>query len=106
MLHKASVLPRDRKHGMYCGGVVNWRTWVLHHVAKALGLHVKLEGFPLGTSRNLDRQSVEGSIANYQNSAVAQQLAAQTLFNSGALVRTPQNSTAAQFLGPKPTTGK
>ncbi|MBA1156919.1 hypothetical protein [Microvirga mediterraneensis] len=38
----------------FCGGFVSWRLIVLHHVAKALGLLVKVEGFPYGTTRNLD----------------------------------------------------
>jgi hypothetical protein len=59
MLHKESILPRNDSVGCYCGGVVNWRTAIIHYVAKAVGLHVKIEGFPLGTSRNLDRQSVD-----------------------------------------------
>ena len=59
MLHKANVLPRNERHGCYCGGVVNWRTAVVHYVAKAVGLHVKIEGMPLGTSRNLDRSVVD-----------------------------------------------
>jgi hypothetical protein len=59
MLHKESVLPRDKDNDCYCGGVVNWRTAVVHYVAKAVGLMVKIEGMPLGTSRNLDRQSVD-----------------------------------------------
>jgi len=58
MLHKESILPRNESVGCYCGGVVNWRTAVVHYVAKAVGLHVKVEGFPLGTARNLDRQYV------------------------------------------------
>lgn len=37
----------------FCGGLINWRLVVLHHVARALGLLVKVEGFPYGTSRNL-----------------------------------------------------
>lgn len=61
MLHKESTLPRDQKCGCYVGGIVNWRTAVVHYVAKAVGLHVKVEGFPLGTSRNLDRNSVDAS---------------------------------------------
>lgn len=61
MLHKQSILPRNEKVGCYCGGVVNWRVAVIHYVAKAVGLHVKIEGFPLGTSRNLDRHSIGAS---------------------------------------------
>lgn len=37
----------------FSGGFANWRLLVLHHVARALGLLVKVEGFPYGTSRNL-----------------------------------------------------
>ncbi len=36
----------------YTGGATNWRLVVLHWVAKALGLLVKVEGFPLGSTRN------------------------------------------------------
>lgn len=54
-MHKESVLPRNKRHGSYCGGVVNWRTAVIHYVAKAVGLLVKVEGIPLGTSRNLEK---------------------------------------------------
>lgn len=53
-MHKKSVLPRN-ENGHYCGGVVNWRTAVIHYVAKAVGLLVKVEGMPLGTSRNLEK---------------------------------------------------
>lgn len=60
MLHLESVLPRHKVHGCYTGGVVNWRTRAVHLVAKAVGLCVKIEGMPLGTSRNLDRTSVSG----------------------------------------------
>lgn len=59
MLHKENVLPRQKEVGCYCGGVVNWRTAIIHYVAKAVGLHVKVEGMPLGTSRNLDRSSID-----------------------------------------------
>lgn len=59
MLHRADVLPRHPRIGCYCGGVVNWRTAIIHYVAKAVGLHVKIEGMPLGTSRNLERSSVD-----------------------------------------------
>lgn len=55
MLHKASVLPRNEKFNAYVGGVVNWRTAIIHFVASAVGLLVKVEGMPLGTSRNLER---------------------------------------------------
>lgn len=63
MLHKANVLPRNERHGCYCGGVVNWRTAVVHYVAKAVGLHVKIEGMPLGTNRNLE--PVERGCSSY-----------------------------------------
>lgn len=39
----------------FSGGFVSWRLCVLHAVAKTLGLLVKVEGFPYGTSRNLIR---------------------------------------------------
>lgn len=62
MQHKNSVLPRATGIGCYCGGVVNWRTFIIHWVAKAVGLHIKIEGMPLGTIRNLDKGSVESSM--------------------------------------------
>lgn len=62
MQHKASVLPRHPSHNSYCGGVVNWRTAIVHYVAKAVGLLVKVEGMPLGSDRNLER--VSHGIAN------------------------------------------
>lgn len=55
MPHSERVLPRNSELGCYCGGVVNWRTAVVHYAAKAVGLHVKIEGMPLGTNRNLER---------------------------------------------------
>ncbi len=64
MQHKENVLPRNPKHGCYTGGIVNWRAAVIHHVAKALGLLVKIEGMPLGTARNLDQSSVESGLAH------------------------------------------
>ena len=60
-MHKERVLARNPSFGMYCGGIVNWRVAIVHYVAKVVGLHVKLEGFPLGTSRNLERGHVFGS---------------------------------------------
>jgi hypothetical protein len=36
----------------YCGGLINWRLAIVHYVAKALGLLIRVDGFPLGTSRN------------------------------------------------------
>lgn len=59
MLHKANALPRHPRYGFYTGGVVNWRTAMVHYVAKAVGLLVKVEGMPLGSRRNLDRSTVE-----------------------------------------------
>lgn len=58
-MHLASVLPRNKAHNCYCGGVVNWRTFVIHWVARMVGLMVKVEGMPLGTARNLDRTVTE-----------------------------------------------
>ncbi len=58
MQHKASILPRHPSHDCYVGGIVNWRTAVVHYVAKAVGLHVKVEGMPLGTNRNLEPPKV------------------------------------------------
>jgi len=60
--HKESVLPRNKKHDCYCGGIVNWRVAIIHYVAKSLGLMVKIEGMPLGSSRNLEpaKESHEG----------------------------------------------
>lgn len=55
MLHKSSVLPRNQQHDCYCGGIANWRVSAVHYVAKAVGLLVKIEGFPVGTNRNLER---------------------------------------------------
>lgn len=40
----------------YCGGSANWRLSILHGVAKALGLLVHVEGFPLGSRRNIINQ--------------------------------------------------
>jgi len=37
----------------FSGGFVNWRLATLHYVAKALGVLVKVEGFPYGSRRNL-----------------------------------------------------
>lgn len=37
----------------FAGGFPNWRLRILHHVARALGLLVKVEGFPYGATRNL-----------------------------------------------------
>lgn len=54
MLHKAEILPRDKDVGCYCGGVPNWRVALVHYAAKIAGLHVKLEGMPIGTNRNLE----------------------------------------------------
>jgi hypothetical protein len=62
MMHLSSVLPRDKDNNCYCGGVVNWRTAVIHWVAKVVGLLVKVEGMPLGTTRNLDRSSQQSGI--------------------------------------------
>ena len=62
MLHSERVLPRNSKHHCYTGGIVNWRTAAIHYTAKALGLCVKLEGFPLGSSRNLTRDKMPGGI--------------------------------------------
>lgn len=53
MQHNAYILPRNKAHDCYCGGVVNWRVAAVHYVAKFVGLHIKLEGMPLGTARNL-----------------------------------------------------
>ena len=39
MFHKESVLPRNKDHGCYCGGIVNWRVRAVHWVAKIVGLH-------------------------------------------------------------------
>lgn len=57
MQHNADILPRNKAHDCYCGGIVNWRVAAVHYVAKLVGLHVKLEGMPLGTARNLERSS-------------------------------------------------
>lgn len=57
MQHKASILPRNLSHDCYCGGIVNWRVAAVHYVAKLVGLHVKIEGMPLGTARNLERSA-------------------------------------------------
>lgn len=63
MLHKSKVLPHAKETGCYCGGIVNWRTALVHYAAKIAGLHVKVEGMPLGTNRNLDWSSCDdGSI--------------------------------------------
>lgn len=43
----------------YCGGVVNWRIAIVHYVAKTLGLLIKIDGFPLGTARNINRAAYE-----------------------------------------------
>lgn len=59
MFHRAEVLPRNPNHGCYTGGVVNWRTRLVHYAAKVAGLCVKIEGMPLGTSRNLDTSANE-----------------------------------------------
>ena len=32
----------------YTGGVVGWRLFILHHMAKLLGVQITVEGFPLG----------------------------------------------------------
>ena len=61
MLHKENILPRDKAHGCYCGGIVNWRVRAVHWVAKIVGLHVKIEGMPLGTARNLETSTHTGS---------------------------------------------
>lgn len=53
-MHKESILPRVEGIGCYCGGIVNWRVAIVHFAAKAVGLHVKIEGMPIGTSRNLE----------------------------------------------------
>lgn len=45
--HHDNVLPPR-----FCGGVVNWRTRLVHWAGKCAGLLVKVEGFPYGTSRN------------------------------------------------------
>lgn len=65
MQHKAEILPRNTSVDCYCGGVVNWRTAVVHYAAKLAGLHVKIEGMPLGTNKNLDRESMDvGSVGS------------------------------------------
>jgi hypothetical protein len=55
MQHKKEVLPREEGVNCYCGGVVNWRTAFVHYAAKLVGLQIKIEGMPLGTSKNLER---------------------------------------------------
>lgn len=72
-MHKSNVLPR--LGGMYSGGIVNWRVAAVHAVAKLVGLTVHLEGFPLGTHRNIDmeeleRSSVCGSLRTAQGEAI------------------------------------
>jgi hypothetical protein len=54
-----TVLPKG-----FSGGLVTWRLVILHYVARILGLHVKVEGFPYGTCRNLcnDRDPVMGGL--------------------------------------------
>lgn len=54
MQHSPRVLPRNARHGCYTGGIVNWRVAAVHYVAKAVGLCVRVEGLPLGTTRNLE----------------------------------------------------
>lgn len=61
MQHKESILPRTKDLDCYCGGIPNWRVALVHYAAKFAGLHVKLEGMPIGTNRNLDRNSVDSS---------------------------------------------
>lgn len=63
MQHLETVLPRNKKFDAYTGGVVNWRTAIVHYIAKAVGLCVKVEGKPLGTDRNIDRSNMTGSCA-------------------------------------------
>jgi hypothetical protein len=43
MLHLESALPRDKRFGAYLGGVVNWRTRLVHVAARIAGLCVKVE---------------------------------------------------------------
>lgn len=43
----------------YCGGRKNWRLFVIHYVAWALGVLIHVEGFPLGTNRNMNRDAYE-----------------------------------------------
>jgi hypothetical protein len=64
MLHLESALPRDKRFGAYLGGVVNWRTRLVHVAARIAGLCVKVEGFPLGSTRNIDREASAASEAS------------------------------------------
>jgi len=43
----------------YSGGIKSWRLKVIHLTAKALGLLIHVEGYPLGTTRNYDFKSAE-----------------------------------------------
>lgn len=72
MQHNEDILPRNKVHDCYCGGVVNWRVATVHYVAKLVGLHVKLEGMPLGTARNLERPSAK-SMTNMVSGQCASQ---------------------------------
>ena len=47
----------------FSGGLVTWRVTALHYVAKALGLLVHVEGFPYGTTRNIDFRAGESSFS-------------------------------------------
>lgn len=62
-----TCLPKD-----FCGGLRTWRLVVLHCVAKALGLLVKVEGFPFGSRRNLERHegTAEGQIVGNAGSSL------------------------------------
>jgi len=59
MQHNQQTLPRRKGLNCYCGGVVNWRTAIVHYVAKAVGLHIQIEGMPLGSNRNLERKHID-----------------------------------------------
>ena len=61
-MHKSSILKN------YTGGITNWRIAVVHYAAKAAGLMVKVEGFPLGSDRNITKTDTEAECCGQMDS--------------------------------------
>lgn len=50
-MHFKHILPQYKDHGF--SGEKNWRVVIIDIVAKMVGLQVKIEGIPFGTTRNV-----------------------------------------------------
>lgn len=105
--HKAGILvPKDKfKAGeRYYGGIVNWRTRIVHLAGRLAGLLVKVEGFPLGTSRNIIKtEAFKAGSSSKENEGTCQKDSGTALSHARpaigeTFVRAPSDTKIGSFL--------